>query len=133
MAESLPTVGPKRARREVDEQLVADIATLSRSDQQAMVMNVVTDLYSADLAVLMRHRAPDERWRLFEWLSTERASEVIPEIDPSIRTDLIERLDQQRATSLIDELNTADAVDVLNELPTELTNQIGRASCRERG
>src|SRR5690625_6489577 len=96
MAETLPTEEPKRASLEVDEQLVADIATLIRSDQQAMVMNVVTDLYSADLAVLMRHLAPDERWRLFEWLSTERASEVIPEIDPSIRTDLIERLDQQR-------------------------------------
>src|SRR5690625_859107 len=124
MAETLPTEEPKRASLEVDEQLVADIATLIRSDQQAMVMNVVTDLYSADLAVLMRHLAPDERWRLFEWLSTERASEVIPEIDPSIRTDLIERLDQQRATSLIDELNTDDAVDVLNELPTELTNRL---------
>src|SRR5690625_7586236 len=100
MAETLPTEEPKRASLEVDEQLVADIATLIRSDQQAMVMNVVTDLYSADLAVLMRHLAPDERGRLFEWLSTERASEGIPARDQPIPPPLLARPAQRHAQHL---------------------------------
>lgn len=124
MPDSITTDETKRSGLEVDEQLVADISTLIRSEQPAMVINIVTDMYSADLAVLLRHLPADEAQLLFDWLPTDTASNVLPELETNLRTQLLENTEHQRMATLLDELDTDDAVDVLNELPDDVTFQL---------
>lgn len=109
---------------EVDEQLVDDITALLDSDQRGMVLNVMADLYAPDVARLLRHLPFDEARRLFHWLSTERASEVLAELDSGYRAALLEEVRPERITAIIDELDTDDAADVLADLPAEVARQV---------
>lgn len=109
---------------DVDEQLVEDITALLDSDQRGMVLNVAADLHAADVARLLRHLPFDEAWRLFHWLSTEQASEVLAELDSGYRAALLEEVRPERITAIIDELNTDDAADVLADLPAEVARQV---------
>jgi magnesium transporter len=109
---------------DVDGQLVEDITALLDADQRGMVLNVVADLYAADVARLLRHLPFDEAWRLFHWLSTEQASEVLAELDGGYRAALLEEVRPERITAIIDELDTDDAADVLADLPEEIARQV---------
>jgi magnesium transporter len=104
---------------EVDAAVVEDISVLLESDQRGMVMNLVADLYPADLALLLTHLPFEQARTLFRWLPVDQASETVAELDDAFRADLLEDLPQQRLTTLLDELDTDDAADVLADLPNE--------------
>ncbi len=122
-------IQPEETRRpgaalEVDEQLVADISTLIQTARPAMVLNIVMDMYPVDLAVLLRHLPIDEARQLFDLLPDSLGSEILPELESNVRTQLLEAISHDRMATLLDELNTDDAVDVLSELPDEITRQV---------
>jgi magnesium transporter len=104
---------------EIDESVVDDIATLVAADQRGMVLNLVADLYPADVALLLIHVPFDEARRLFRWLPPELASETLPELDDDFRAALLDGIPQTTLTDLLDALDTDDAVDVLADLPEE--------------
>ncbi len=104
---------------EVDATVVEDIAVLLESEQRGMVMNLVADLYPADLALLISHLPFEQARRLFRWLPVDRASETVAELDDAFRAELLEDLPTRRLTTLLDELDTDDAADVLADLPDE--------------
>lgn len=109
---------------EVDSQLVEDIAVLVDADQRGMVLNLVADLYPADLSLLLHHLPFDHAHRLFHWLPVEKAGDVLPELDGSFRAALLEEVHPERITTLLDELDTDDSVDVLADLPVDLVQQV---------
>ena len=123
-----PTATEDRDRQpgqlEVDAELVEDISALIDTGQRGMVMNLVADLYPADLSSLLTHLAFDEARQLFQWLPIEDAGEVIAELDSGFRTSLLEQVQPARLTALLDELDTDDAADVLSELPDELAQHV---------
>jgi magnesium transporter len=104
---------------EVDAAVVEDISVLLESDQRGMVMNLVADLYPADLALLLTHLPFEQARTLFRWLPVDQASETVAELDDAFRADLLEDLPRRRLTTLLDELDTDDAADVLADLPNE--------------
>ncbi|NBC17618.1 MAG: magnesium transporter [Bacteroidetes bacterium] len=109
---------------EVDGELVENIATLLRAQQQGMVLNLVADLYPADLARLLSHLPFDEARRLFRWMPPEQGSDVLAELDSAFRADLLEEERPQRLTALLDDLDTDDAADVLADLSDEVALRI---------
>lgn len=104
---------------EVDAAVVEDIAALLESGQRGMVLNLVADLYPADLALLLIHLPFEEAERLFQWLPIEQAAETLAELDDAFRASLMEGLPPARLTELLDQLDTDDAADVLADLPDE--------------
>ena len=104
---------------EVDAAVVEDISVLLESGQRGMVMNLVADLYPADLALLLIHLPFEQAHTLFRWLPVDQASETIAELDDAFRATLLEDLPAARLTTLLDELDTDDAADVLADLPDE--------------
>jgi hypothetical protein len=102
---------------EMTGEVLENLSALVESGQRGMVMNVVADLYPADLALLLEHLSADEAGILFHWLPTERAGEVLPELDDDFRAALLEEVHSERITEIIDELDTDDAADVLADLP----------------
>ncbi len=109
---------------ELDESVVDDLVVLLEEDQRGMVLNLVADLYPADVALLLRHLPSVEAKRLFRWLPPELASETVTEMEDAFRASLLEGLPEPVLTDLIDELDTDDAVDVLADLSEELALQL---------
>jgi magnesium transporter len=128
MPESAPTTEDRASRSpgllEVDESVVEDIAVLLDSGQRGMVLNLVADLYPADVALLLHHLPMDAAQQLFRWIPPGLASETLPELDEVFRAALLEDLPASSLTRLIDELDTDDAADVLADLPDEVALEV---------
>jgi magnesium transporter len=127
-SDSAPSVAPEGARPsgllELDESVVDDIVALLADGQRGMVLNLVADLYPADVALLLRHLPAAEAKRLFRWLPPEGASDTLTELEDAYRADLLEGLSAPALTELLDALDTDDTVDVLADLPDELALQL---------
>src|SRR6056297_1303508 len=105
---------------ELDASVVDDLVALLAEGQRGMVLNLVADLYPADVALLLRHLPGEEAKQLFRWLPPELASDTLAELEDAFRAALLEDLSQPVLASLLDALDTDDAVDVLADLPEEL-------------
>lgn len=109
---------------DVDGELVNDIAALLDSGMQGMVMNLVADLYPADLARLLSHLSIQEAETLFEWLPSEQAGLVLAELDDEFRARLLEEAHTEKLTELLGHLETDDAADVLADLPSDVAHEV---------
>lgn len=109
---------------EIDSDLVNDIAVLLESDQRGMVMNLVADLYPADLARLLTHLPMEDAKRLFHWLPSEQGGLALAELDDAFRAELLESAEHGRLTELLDHLETDDAADVLADLHPDVASQV---------
>jgi len=105
---------------EIDAAVVDDFTVLLANEQRGMVLNLVADLYPADVALLLRHLPFEEARRLFRWLPPELAGDTVAELEDTFRATLLEDLPQQNLTELLDALDTDDAADVLADLPETL-------------
>lgn len=114
----------RSALPEVDFELVDNIETLVEANQRGMVLNLVTDLYPADVAQILSHLPEDEAKQLFQWLSIEQGGEVLPELDDDFRATLLEGFRTPRITALLDEMDSDDAADVLADLPEEVAQVV---------
>jgi len=123
-APASPDGPPHSGLLEVDESVVDDIVTLLSEGQRGMVLNLVADLYPADIALLLRRLPDAEARRLFRWLSPEMGSDVLAEMEDIVRARLLSGLAPERLVALIDALDTDDAADVLADLPDEVALQV---------
>ncbi len=107
-----------------DSEFLDNMTNLIRLGQRGMVMNLVLDMYEADLARLLPHLPFDEAFTLFHWLPEELASEVVAELDDEYRADLLEESPKARLAAIIDNLDTDDAADVLADLPDHVVEDV---------
>ena len=114
----------QRPQLEPDVEMVDDLAELIQSGQRGMVLNLVADLFPADLAQLFIHLEFEEASRLFQWLPDEKAAGVLPELEDTYRSSLLQDQPRSRITRLLDGLDSDDATDVLADLPDELALRI---------
>ncbi len=109
---------------EIDEELLAEIRELISDRATATIANILTDLHAPDIADIIDHIEPDYRLTIFELLDSELASEVLLELDESVREDLLERLSHLRLRSIVDEMDSDDAADVVGELPSDVAERV---------
>jgi magnesium transporter len=109
---------------EIDEAVTGDLATLLAEDARGMVLNLVADLYPADLALLLSRLELEQGQKLLTWLDPARGAEALPELDHDFRTQLLADLPATRLTVLVDALDTDDAADVLADLPEMLAVRV---------
>ena len=123
-----PSIAPEGSRPsgllELDESVVDDIVALLADGQRGMVLNLVADLYPADVALLLHHLPTTEAKQLFRWLPPEVASDTLVELEDAYRADLLKELSATALTDLLDALDTDDTVDVLADLPDELALEL---------
>jgi len=114
-----PDGPPHSGLLEVDASVVEDIAALLAEGQRGMVLNLVADLYPADVALLLRRLPEAEGRQLFRWLPPTLGSDVLAEMEDAVRVRLLAGLAPPLLVNLIDALDTDDAADVLADLPDE--------------
>lgn len=105
---------------DIDAAVVDDLTALVANKQRGMVLNLVADLYPADIALILRHLPFEEAQRMLRWLPPELAGDTVAELEDTFRASLLEGLPQVNLTELIDALDTDDAADVLADLPEEV-------------
>jgi magnesium transporter len=123
-APASPDGPPHSGLLEVDASVVDDIVTLLSEGQRGMVLNLVADLYPADVALLLRRLPDEEARRLFRWLPPELGSDTLAEMEDAVRTGLLEGLAPAVLVDLIDALDTDDAADVIADLSDEAALQV---------
>jgi len=111
-----PAVPTAPAPIEVDEELVRNVAALVEADARGMVLNLVADLRSADLARLVSHLPLGDARQLVGWLPPDPLADVLPELESSLRGELLDDFSAPQIVKLLDRLETDDQADVLGDL-----------------
>jgi len=109
---------------DVDPDLVSDISSLIDSEERRMVLNILADLHSADVAEVVSHLPNDGARLILSWLPVDRAADIIADLDDDYRALLLEETSEDRLTALLDELESDDAADVIADLPDEVQEKV---------
>ncbi|MBE0645938.1 MAG: magnesium transporter [Bacteroidetes bacterium] len=107
-----------------DPELLEDIEELIRSDARAALLNILTDLHSADIASIINELPREEGRLLFELLPSEEASEVLLDLHENVREDFFEELTAKRLSEIVEELDSDDAVDIVAEMDEDVAEQV---------
>ena len=118
----LPDAGP--AVLDVRDGLVDDVVALVEAGQRGMVLNVITDLRSADLADLLAHLPEDVAQQVVRWVPGADTSDAVAELDSQDRADLLEGLTTSELVALLDHLDTDDAADVLADVSDDRAEHV---------
>ena len=119
-------VGTRAPRHmlEVDDELMQDIEDLVQSRSDYLLLNIIQDLYPADIAHLMDRMDREENEYLFGLLADDIAREVLLELDDAHREHLLRTLSAERIYELVEGMDSDDAADIVGLLPPERADQI---------
>jgi magnesium transporter len=108
----------------IDEEFLDDLRDLIEVNSHASIANILADLEPPDIADIINHIEADHRLVIFEMLAHDIASEVLLELDESVREDLLEHLSHPRIRSIVDQMDSDDAADVVGELPSDVAERV---------
>lgn len=109
---------------EVDDELMQDIEELVRSKSDFLILNILQDLYPADVAHIMNRLNTDEAEYVFKLIPNEVASEVILELGDAHREHLLHTMPQPKLTELVGEMDSDDAADIVGALSDEKAEEV---------
>ncbi len=93
-----------------------DIKDLVDSRAELLLRNILQDLHPADISEILDHLDEEERNYVFHILDTDKASDVILELDSASREGLLEHLDEKEITEIVDAMHSDDATNIVQEL-----------------
>lgn len=79
---------------------------------------------SADVSSLLYELDSEEAKYVIELLETEKAADVINDLDSDFREKFLKILDSGEIASFLDYLDSDDAVDILNEIPLKKREEV---------
>lgn len=120
--ESLPQ--QPRQLIEVDDELMSDIEELARSRSDFLLLNILQDLYPADIAHIMNRLETKQAEYIFSLLPSVTQSEVILELDDVHREHLLQTLPHPELTELVRGMDSDDAADIVGELTEEKAEEV---------
>ena len=109
---------------EVDDELLTDIIDLVRSNSRNLILNILNDLYPADIGHLINGMEFADGEYLFNLLPPDVASQVILELDESHRDHFLTTLSQKKLSELVEEMSSDDATDIVGELPKDKAREV---------
>lgn len=117
---------PKTAREliEIDDELMHDIYELVSTRSDYLLLNILRDLYPADIAHIMNRLESEDAEYVFGLLPNDVASEVLVDLDDVHKERILQILSQARITELVDEMDSDDAADILGELSDERAEEV---------
>ncbi|MGH2567577.1 MAG: magnesium transporter, partial [Bacteroidota bacterium] len=120
----VPSSEQARELIEVDDELARDIEDLARSRSGFLLLNILQDLYPADIAHIMNRLETDEAVYIFSLLPNDVQSELILELDDVHREHLLQTLPHSQLTRLVRGMDSDDAADIVGELTEERAEEV---------
>lgn len=105
-------------------EILDNINFLLDRGQDDYVRIILTDLHAADVADLIERLDTDHRAKVLALLLPEAASEVLTEMDETLREDVLEDLDSATIAELVSEMDSDDATDVVSELSVDKASEV---------
>ncbi|MCB0727586.1 MAG: magnesium transporter [Ignavibacteriae bacterium] len=110
---------------DIDNSFLDDITDLIHEKSDAALINIITDLYDFDIAVILDNLKEDEdALYLFSLLNIETAGEVILEISDDRREYIAEKLNSEKISRIVSEMHSDDATDFVSELDSEKKDEV---------
>jgi len=116
---------------ELDEEILTDIRELIHEDARISLLNILADLHAADIADLIENLDGDARRYVFGLLSPRVASEVLTELNETLRAALLPTISIDGIIKIVGELESDDAADLIAELPEEIAATVFRTIAAE--
>ncbi len=104
--------------------LLDHIEDLIRDRLRGKALEVVGRWEPTDVMELMIHLPIRLARRLYEWLPSELASDVLAEVSPDLRSKLVEAADIERIAEITEALEEDDAVELLDDLPDPVAERV---------
>lgn len=109
---------------EVDDLLLDDIRQLISDGARNSILNIVTDLHSADISEILNHLSAGDGAYIFHLLPRETAAAVLSELDGDARSDLLSGTPAAEISGFVSLLPSDDAADIIAELPSPVADEI---------
>ena len=107
------------------EEYIKEIQQVIDDKNEQKAKEYLKDLHPADIAELYQALNLDEAEFIYRLLESEKAADVLMELDEDDRKKLLKRLPNEMiAKQFIDHLDTDDAVDLIRELDEEAQEEI---------
>ena len=94
------------------------------SGDEAGVRTLMGELHSADAADLLERLGADERARVVEILRSDFDSEILSELDETVRDHVVECLGVENVAAFIVGMDSDDALEVVEELDEDEQQQV---------
>ncbi len=120
----MPDKKQHRAVIEVDEQLLNDISDLVESNSDALLKNILADIYPADIALIIDNLRDAEGLELFKLLDDETQAEVILELNDHQRDFILEHLSSGEISEIVGEMDSDDATDIIGDLEEDKAEDV---------
>ncbi|MGV6830423.1 MAG: magnesium transporter [bacterium] len=108
----------------ISEELVQKVAQLIENNDDAALLEMLTDYHYADIAEILEEINFEEAVYIIKLLDSEKTSDILSELDEDVREKVLENLSSKEIAEEIEELDTDDAVDIIAELPEERQEEV---------
>ncbi len=88
--------------------------------------NLLEDLNSTDLSLLLNDFSVENMILIFRLLSKDQAAETFSYMEPELQEKLIASLTDKELKEVVDELFLDDTVDLIEEMPSNVVKRILR-------
>lgn len=96
-----------------------DLELLVQKGSESEIRDFLKILYPADIADMLEAIEEPGRKRVLGLLDLKTASEVLSEVESTVRPDVIKGIVRERLADIVEKMETDDAADLLMELPAE--------------
>jgi magnesium transporter len=108
----------------VHEDVLARVKELASERDRAALAAYLEPLHPADIADVLEELENGERVFVLKTLGTEKAAEVLTEVDDRSGLALLQLLTDHEVVSLLEEMPSDDAADIMGSLPPAKSKEI---------
>ena len=111
--------------KNIHSRMVETIRKLLHREAWHNINKIITKLYPADIAHLMRFLSEEEQYLLFSRITdTQKAAETLSEMDISLASEIIIRLPQEQSIRTLKAMSDDDKADLLSHLPEDISSTL---------
>jgi magnesium transporter len=104
--------------------VIEDISYLAERHDASKIATILVSTQPADVAAILGHLPEEPRRYVFDLLSVDQASDVLPELDDFTRGELVPELANERLSEIVDEMPSDEAAEVVAELPDDVAETV---------
>ncbi|MFT4684123.1 MAG: magnesium transporter, partial [Flavobacteriales bacterium] len=109
---------------EISKALIKDIELLIENQNDAAILEMLSEEHHADIAEILDDLNLDEATYIIKLLDSEKTSDILMEIDEDIREKILKNLSAKEIAEEIEELDSDDAADIIAELSEERQKKV---------
>ncbi|MBL0716827.1 MAG: magnesium transporter [Desulfosarcina sp.] len=105
------------ATENINGELIENIRGFIYRNNSEALAKIMDELQPADVADIIEHLTPNERFFIFNIMETKRAGDVLIEIESPVQKQILGGLDNRLVSEIVQEVDSDEAADIIGNLP----------------